>query len=94
MKLTDKSGTPLQKKVLVRLFKPDGSCQNIKFLAAKGRGFTDSGIDELLMDVASKVEKAFPEHEFEMVQITHAQFNFVCRGKRVAQGEQCVAAAS
>lgn len=85
MKLTDKSGNPLEKRILVCLFKPDGSCQKVRFLAPPGRAFSDSGIDELLMDFVTKVDKAFPGHEFEMVQVSRAQFNFVCRGEKIAQ---------
>lgn len=84
MKLTGKNGKPLLKSLRLKVFRPDGTCQNVRLTAPPHKGYSEENVDALLAEFAEKLETLFPAHEFRMVEIPPAQFNFVCRGERAA----------
>jgi hypothetical protein len=84
-----KEGDPLYHCVLIRVFNVgnDGKTTK-KFLAGPGKGYTFEAIEKMLELVAADLERRLPDHDYQIVQITPASFNFVWRGKRGAPASQ------
>jgi hypothetical protein len=71
------------KRVAVKVFAPGNKqWKTIVQRAAAGKAFTPQGLEEILMHIAGKVEQAYPEQEYRLVEIGSAAFNFVHVGVR------------
>ena len=80
MKRKAKNGEQIFPVVEVRLFYP-GNEKSLtrRYRAAAKQGFTDEGIDGIVSDLSDAIEKKFPGHEYEMVELAPNRFNFVHR---------------
>lgn len=89
MKHETKEGARLWKKITVRTFNEGNKRPFVKtFLARPGFGFTEEEVDKYLQHVSEEIEKRFPGHEYELVELTGGHFNFVWRGRREAGPSQ------
>lgn len=86
MKLANKSGDRLYRKVTISVFSPDNKAvKRNRLYAGIKRGYTAENIETILRNAAEQVEKRFPQHEYSLVPVGPTEFNFVSLGrKRVA----------
>lgn len=95
MKRKAKNGEEIFGVVEVRLFYPGNEKSLLKhFRAGKGQGFSDEGIERILSDLVEAIEKQFPGHVYNMVELAPNRFNFVCRGEIVLLSERAQEAVS
>jgi hypothetical protein len=87
MSVLSTNGVRLHKRMQVKIFPPAGRTRTIKLRAPAGKWITAEGIDQQLGQVAEGIEKAWPRHEFRMVPIGPAAFNFVCAGEKKIDSE-------
>jgi hypothetical protein len=72
----------------IKIFWPRNSRCSYQTLRAKpGEGFTDFQIELILGRVLGHVEQKFPAHEYSIVPVGPAAFNFVWRGEK--PGNDC-----
>ena len=71
--------------IRVRIFMP-GNKRSIQktFSAGPGRVWNAEGIEAQLMHTAGQIENFHPGHEYRLVPIGPAKFNFVWIGERQA----------
>jgi hypothetical protein len=80
-----KSGEQLWKKIKLKIVAPQTDRPLVRVLYAKpGQGFTKALIADVLAAASLEVQEAFPTHQFRMVQVGEAEFNFVPTGIRIA----------
>jgi len=73
-----KSGEQIYKKVKAKIFFPGNQKHVVKELRAPvGKGVNAEGIDNWLKSLAEAIEKQFPGHEYRLVTLGPASFNFV-----------------
>jgi hypothetical protein len=78
---------PAVKVIRARVFAPGNRRSALlAYRAAHGRAWAPADVDKILDGVAADIEKNFPDHEFEMVELGQGHYNFVCRGEKKAQG--------
>lgn len=71
------------KRLRVKIFLPGNSkFARRTFAARSGCVLTENGIDQVLDFLAEEVEKSFPEHEYQLLQVAPDQFNFVWRSEK------------
>jgi hypothetical protein len=77
-KLFNTKGERSYKIVRIKVFAPgNGEFEKEKFNAEPGCVFTGQGIDKLLDTVANAIEKRWPDHEYKLLEIGPATYNFV-----------------
>lgn len=68
------------KRLTVKVFLPGNKKARVQsYRAAKGKGYTEEGVSELLHVIAENVTNAYPGHEYGLVALAGDQFNFVHR---------------
>lgn len=73
----------MTKSLKVRIFFPGNKRSKLRvYRAPSGHAFNEKGVDHLLVKIADKVEKMFPDQEYSLVPIGGTAFNFVWRGAR------------
>jgi hypothetical protein len=71
------------KEILFRIFEPGNKASRLLKLRAKpGAFYNEEAVDAALLLAAEKVEAVYPSHEYTVVQIGPAHFNFVWVGAR------------
>jgi hypothetical protein len=85
-RLKSKSGEVLYKKIKLKIFYPGNQKHVVKELRAPaGRGITESAIADWLKSFADGIEKAWPEHEYRLVELAPNSFNFVWQDYKVKE---------
>lgn len=88
------NGDRVFKLVIVRVFNIGNKGSYVtRHRARPGHGISEEAIDKRLEQVADQIEKRFPGHEYRMVEVGEAQFNFVWIGRREAPAIQKLAEA-
>src|SRR5262249_17972302 len=87
MRVFSKHGARLYKRMQVKIFPPAGKTRTIVLRAPAGKWITAETIEKQLEQAVEGVEKAWPRHEFRLVPIGAAAFNFVCNGERKIDSE-------
>ncbi|MBZ5700270.1 MAG: hypothetical protein LAN84_00325 [Acidobacteriia bacterium] len=59
-----------------------------KFRAKPGHGYSEEAIEKMLEETANDLERRLPQHEYSLVQVGPAAFNFVWRREREAPAGQ------
>ena len=73
----------LWKRVTIRTFNVENRGSFVRtFRARPGNGYSEKNIEKLLEQVAEQIERRFPGHEYELVELGEARFNFVWRGRQ------------
>lgn len=84
-----KEGDRLYHCVIIRIFNVDNNGKVTKrFVAGPGKGYSFEQIEKMLEHFAEDLERRLPEHDYQIVQITPASFNFVWRGRRAPDASQ------
>jgi hypothetical protein len=66
------------KEIRFRVFEPGNNASRmLKLRAPAGQVYNEAAVDAALFQVAEKVEAVYPSHEYTVVQIGPAHFNFV-----------------
>jgi len=87
MGVFSKDGARLYKRMQIKIFPPAGKTRTFKLRAPAGKWLTAETIEKQLEQAVEGIEKAFPRHEFRLVPIGPAAFNFVCAGERKIDSE-------
>ena len=87
MGVFSKDGARLYKRMQIKIFPPAGKTRTIQLRAPAGKWITAETIEKQLEQVVQGIEKAWPRHEFRLVPIGPAAFNFVCAGERKIDSE-------
>lgn len=78
-------GTRAFKMVEVRVFNIENKGSYLtRHRARPGHIIAEDVVDKLLDQIADQIEKRFPGHDYQMVEVGEARFNFVWRGRREA----------
>jgi hypothetical protein len=84
---------PSSKVVRVKIFTPGNKKHKVYiFRAPAGRTFVEDGIDDIVEKCAAEVEKMYPEHEYGLVKVGKADFNFVHRGHKPVDEQDIIVA--
>lgn len=84
---------PMAKIIRIKIFAPGNKKHKVYiFRAPNGRSFVEAGVEDILSKVVAEVEKMYPEHEYGMVQVGKADYNFLDRGHKPVAGEDIVVA--
>lgn len=85
----DRDGEPLYHCLIIRIFDVNNAGKLTKrFVAGPGQGYSEEAIEKMVDHVADDLERRRPEHDYELVQIAPASFNFVWRGWRAVRASQ------
>lgn len=83
MRRFSRDGSRAHKTIVLRVFNPENKGSIVTKVRAKPRcAFGDAEIDSILESAAGQVEKQFPWHDYQLVELGQARFNFVWRGFR------------
>ena len=78
MMMRSKTGERLYKKLKAKIFYPGNQKHVVREnRAPAGKGFAEDNIIGWLKHLADSIEKAFPNHEYRMVELAPWSFNFV-----------------
>lgn len=97
--LRDNEGNRLFRKVIVRIVFPDAIFPPKNFVQHAGphQGFNPNGIDEILMNIADRLDQLYPWWEFRVVELAPegrtAKYVFTFAGYRSGIGKPVNAAA-
>jgi hypothetical protein len=86
-KLKDKEGSALYKRVTVTIHFGDHGPRKKStrvYIAPAGKGFNQSGIDQILERVGEYLERDFGALEFRLLELQPHHFNFICEGPKKA----------
>lgn len=96
--LKDSAGNRLFRKVAIRVVYPKNTVPSKTFYQHAGphQGFNDGGIDEILMQTATRLDELYPWWDFELVPLAPegrtAKYVFNCVGYRPMEGTDPAAA--
>jgi len=81
MKRIAHNGDPLYKRVRVKVFLPGNKKHGtVIYKSQSGKGYHATGIDELLDNIATRLEQVYPGEEYRLVALAPDSFNFVHAG--------------
>jgi hypothetical protein len=81
------------KIIRIKIFDPGNNKHKVYiFRAPNGRSFIEAGVEDILGKVVAEVEKMYPEHDYRMVQVGRADYNFLDCGHKAVAGEDIVVA--
>lgn len=83
------------KRLAFKVFAPGNKrFKKLLVLAPHRKAFTPQGVDDVLSQMATRVEESFPEHDYRFVPIGTGEFNFVhedecakCRADQMEHGK-------
>lgn len=80
------------RRIHVKVFHP-GNEKFVRktFVAGERRAFGEEQVDTAIDFIAEKVEKLFPGHDYEIVQVARDQFNFVWRSEKIKTAVEAAA---
>jgi hypothetical protein len=85
MKRVSETGEVLHKQLLIKILIPQSDRFHRSVIKAEaGTGMNKQMITDYLAAASLEVQEAFPTHQFRMVQVGEAEFNFVPTGIRIA----------
>jgi hypothetical protein len=88
-KMFSKTGDPLYRTVRIKVFAPGNAQVEKRIVTAPGgQGYSEDGVQQLLDDTANRIEHAMPGHEYRLVALGPATFNFVWVRYNAPQEEQ------
>jgi hypothetical protein len=73
--------------ILIRIQDQNGKWFTLRPRPKKGNVYFEADIEEILQEMADRLDKSCPDYDYRMVQLPGHHYNFICTGKR---GEQSV----
>jgi hypothetical protein len=80
--------TAMRKRIVIKIFPPDGKARETVFVAPPGKVYTDASLDEAVDRAVEYLDKTFPKWNFRMAKVGSMAVNFVYHGLR--SEEECL----